>query len=107
MTERRPLIDGLKPSVPPVDADLEKAFVYGAKMAPVATAAPKPAAAPAPTATPTLARVPISTRVRSDFAGALKRASLERQLAGVEPNTLQDILEEAIEPWLRSNGYLA
>ena len=35
-----------------------------------------------------------------DFAKALKRASLERQLKGLEPNTLQDILEEAIEPWL-------
>jgi len=27
-------------------------------------------------------------------------------LKGVEPNTLQDILEQAIEPWLKSNGYL-
>ena len=24
-----------------------------------------------------------------------------------EPNTLQDILEEAVEPWLKSNGYIA
>ena len=44
--------------------------------------------------------------MREDFAGALKRASLERQLAKVEPNTLQDILEQAVEPWLRANGYL-
>ena len=51
-------------------------------------------------------RVPISTRMRADFATALKRASLERQLSGIEPNTLQDILEQAVEPWLRSNGYL-
>jgi hypothetical protein len=34
-----------------------------------------------------------------------QRASLERQLNGTAPNTLQDILEEALEPWLRSNGY--
>ena len=47
-----------------------------------------------------------STKVRSDYAAALKRASLERQLNGVYPNTLQDILEEALEPWLRSNGYV-
>jgi hypothetical protein len=40
------------------------------------------------------------------FAAALKRASLERQLNSVEPNTLQDILEQAIEPWLKSNGYI-
>jgi hypothetical protein len=44
--------------------------------------------------------------MRADFAEALKRASLERQLAKVEPNTLQDMLEQAVEPWLRSNGYL-
>ncbi|MHC5540635.1 hypothetical protein ACYOEI_20650, partial [Singulisphaera rosea] len=56
--------------------------------------------------TATLSRVPLSTRMRSDFAAALKRASLERQLEGVEPNTLQDILEQAVEPWLRNNGYL-
>ena len=53
-----------------------------------------------------VARSPLTTRVRADFAAALKRASLERQLKGVFPQTLQDILEEALEPWLRSNGYL-
>jgi hypothetical protein len=51
-------------------------------------------------------RVPISTRIRSEYAEALKRASLERQLNKQEPNTLQDILEQAIEPWLRDNGYI-
>jgi hypothetical protein len=45
--------------------------------------------------------------VRADFALALKRASLERQLKAISPNTLQDILEEAIEPWLKANGYLS
>jgi hypothetical protein len=50
--------------------------------------------------------LPISTRIRSEYADALKRASLERQLNKVEPNTLQDILEQAIEPWLRSYGYI-
>ena len=49
---------------------------------------------------------PISTRIRGDFAVALKKCSLERQLHGVQPNTLQDILEQAIEPWLKSNGYI-
>jgi hypothetical protein len=44
--------------------------------------------------------------MRSDFATGLKRASLERQLGGIEPNTLQDILEEAVEPWLKAHGYL-
>jgi hypothetical protein len=105
VTERRPLIDGLKATPPPLDAALEQAFVYGAK-APAAATPKSPAHQP-PAASPALSRVPISTRIRSDLAGALKRASLERQLSAVEPNTLQDILEEAIEPWLRSNGYLS
>ena len=52
-------------------------------------------------------RSPLSTRIRTDFAKALKRASLDRQLKGVEPNTLCDILEQALEPWLKSNGYLS
>ncbi len=100
MVERRPLIEGLKPS-PPVDPQLEKAFVYGSVN--------KVDAVPstAPTAVSTLSRVPISTRIRADFVAALKRASLERQLNGVEPNTLQDMLEQAIEPWLKANGYLS
>jgi hypothetical protein len=58
-------------------------------------------------ATPPYAgRSPLTTRIRSDLATALKRASLERQLAGEKPNTLQEILEEALEPWLKEKGYL-
>jgi hypothetical protein len=59
-----------------------------------------------PSAGSPFSRVPISTRIRSEYADALKRASLQRQLDKVEPNTLQDILEQAIEPWLKSNGYI-
>jgi hypothetical protein len=97
MAERRPLTEGLKPpiQVPAIDPQLEREFVHGTK-----------AAASTPTTASPFARVPISTRIRSEFAEALKRASLERQLNKVEPNTLQDILEQAIEPWLRSNGYI-
>ena len=97
MAERRQLVEGLKPPLPPVDADREKAFVFGPK------SQPKPE--PQPTV-PAVAKSPLSTRIRADYAAALKRASLERQLSGQEPNTLQDILEQAIEPWLKSNGYL-
>jgi hypothetical protein len=98
MADRRPLTEGLKtpPQAPAVDPKLERDFVHGAK----ATAAHEPRA------TSPFARVPISTRIRSEYAEALKRASLERQLNKVEPNTLQDILEEAIEPWLRNNNYI-
>ena len=47
-----------------------------------------------------------STRIRADLAAALKRTSLERQLNGLELHTVQDILEAALEPWLKSSGYL-
>ncbi|WP_169979823.1 hypothetical protein [Tautonia rosea] len=71
----------------------------------------KPAKQEAGTATATrpaaiVSRVPFTTRLRADMAQAVKRASLERQLEGVEPNTVQEILEDALEPWLRANGYL-
>lgn len=98
MANRRSLTEGIKPPTPPVDPKLERDFVYQNKNATTA----KP-----PSAAPNVNRVPISTRIRGDFSAALKRASLERQLNSVEPNTLQAILEEAIEPWLKSNGYLS
>ena len=104
MAERRPLTEGLKSST--ADSGKEKEFVYGGK-APVSNEAPAVTAPPSvQTPKSTLARIPISTRMRTDFATALKRASLERQLSGMEPSALQDILEQAVEPWLRSNGYL-
>lgn len=96
MGERRTLLDGLNEGPPPFDAGKEREFVFGNKDAP-----------PTPSSVAVLRRIPISTRIRADFADALKRASLERQLKAIEPSTLQDILEEAIEPWLKSNGYLA
>jgi hypothetical protein len=101
MAERRSLIEGIKPSPPTINPDLDRAekdFVFGDKA--------RAGAAMSPT-TPTHTRSPFSTRIRTDFIDALKRASLERQLGKVEPHTLVDILEQAIEPWLKSNGYLS
>ncbi len=102
MADRKTLVEGIK-----VDPTLEKAFVYG----------DHERAKPSPPASPeiregkgrtgnSVSRLPLTTRIRSDYAAALKRASLERQLSGVFPNTLQDILEDALQPWLRTNGYL-
>jgi hypothetical protein len=106
MSPRRTLKEGLKEPSPIIDPETEKAFVRSASAgkqpeAAVTVASPSPVvSANQP------GRVPISTRMRGDYAGALKRASLERQLGGIEPNTLTDILEQAVEPWLRTNGYL-
>jgi len=102
MAERRSLTDGLK-ATPAIDPAIAKEFIHGAKTSSNREAAAPPATEPP---APVMNRAPISTRIRDDYAKALKRASLERQLKGVEPNTLQDILEQAIEPWLKTNGYL-
>lgn len=105
MNERRTLIEGLK-QTPALDPQVEKEFVFQAK--PPAPVEEAPRSSPAPTLPPAVnqSRAPISTRIRADLAAALKRASLERQLSGTVPNTLQDILEEAIEPWLKTHGYV-
>jgi hypothetical protein len=124
MVKRRPLTAGIKKA----DPKKEKAFVYGKNAAP--SASPKepkaaiaakpeaPVAAPEPVQeTPAAATVtekaaprnqgrsPLTTRIRTDLFEALKRASLERQLAKQDPHTVQDILEEALEPWLKNHGY--
>ena len=44
--------------------------------------------------------------VRTEIAASLKRASLERQLHGIQPNSVQEILEDAIELWLHKHGLL-
>ncbi len=47
--------------------------------------------------------IPITVRLRPEIAGALKRASLERQLAGAEVFSQQDIVEHALATWLNEN----
>jgi hypothetical protein len=100
MSERRPLVEGLKPVSSGIDPQLEKQFVFGTAVKPEPPKIVEPVA-------PAVTRAPFTTRIRSDYASALKRASLERQLSGITPNTLQDILEEALQPWLKANGYLS
>lgn len=51
--------------------------------------------------------IPVTIRLRPEIAGALKRASLERQLAGEETYTQQELVESALEPWLIEEGYIA
>ena len=107
--ERRPLLAGLKPTSS-VDPAVEDQFVFASKPKATSPVEPQPPTSESKEGkgqpAKAVSRMPLTTRVRTDFATALKRASLERQLSGTVPNTLQDILEEALEPWLRSNGYL-
>ncbi len=109
--DRRPLTEGLKPE-PEVDPKVAQEFVFQ-KPKPPAGAGPetKPAAAVPLAAAPANASaqsplVPLTARIPVAKFQALKRASFERQLQGVEPSSMQDIVEEAITPWLRKHGYL-
>jgi hypothetical protein len=116
-TQRRALLEGLGKTLK-VDPEVAEEFVYGHKKTnPKPAVAEKPAKPEPSVATPAeqkgqgqpasaAGRVGLTTRIRGDFAEALKRASLERQLRKEKPNTQQDILEEALEPWLRKHGYL-
>ena len=101
MKERRSLAEGLNTAT--LDRSVEEAFVYHEKAKATPVAMVNEGREGKKTGT-TL--VPLTTRVRKDFSEALKKASLLRQLEGREPNTLQAILEEALEHWLRDNGYL-
>lgn len=87
-----------KEGVKPVDRTAAEAFVSGKQREGPKVEARRPGRH--------VARLPITSRIRADLAVALKRASLERQLENVYPFSLQEILEEALEPWLKKHGYL-
>jgi hypothetical protein len=130
MAERRALVEGLKALGDDIDPDLAEKFVYDQKPKPPAKApGPVPKASPpaveespvqpplpssiasaaqvaAPSPLTGVGRVPVGARVRTDLASALKRASLERQLQGIQPNSIQEILEEALELWLLKHRHL-
>jgi hypothetical protein len=92
----------VKSPAPALDPKIEEAFVRGGKQSGGGAEPPAPSAT-----TAVIPRSPLSTRIRTDYSKALKHASLDRQLKGVEPYTISDILEQALEPWLKSNGYLS
>jgi hypothetical protein len=99
MAERRTLVEGLQ-ATPAIDPEIEKQFVY---RKPTTSQPPTPAKVSNPGS---VARTPLSTRLRTDLAEALKRASLQRQLEKTTPSSLTEILEAAVEPWLKEHGYL-
>ncbi len=97
-SNRRPLTAGIAQSLPEVDPTAAAAFITGGS--------PTPPVAPPRAVADRTPRAPLTTRLRADYAAALKRASLERELAWVEPHTVQEMLEDALGPWLRAHGYL-
>lgn len=109
MAERRSLVEGLQSPAAPTT--LEQSFVYGADKARPESLPPlEPLASSKLDETAILpqisSRVPLHTRVRPEIASAIKRASLTRQLQGQEPYYVQDIIEHALETWLRTNGFV-
>lgn len=101
--DRRPLTEGLKPG-PEVDPKVAAEFVFQNKPEPKRAAkeiAPATATAlpfaPINTAAQD-ALVPLTARIPMVKFQALKRASFDRQLQGIEPNTMHDIVEEALTP---------
>lgn len=119
MNDRRPLTAGLS-TLPNIDPDTARAFVtQEPKPNPVSerlVAVPrpersepirKPVRRTKPHGVTPVGLIPVTVRLRPEIAGGLKRASLERQLAGEETFTQQDMVEQLLEPWLRDNGFLA
>jgi hypothetical protein len=50
--------------------------------------------------------VAITTRLQARTADALRRAYLEQKLNRLEPATQQEIIELAVQQWLKSNSFL-
>ncbi len=48
----------------------------------------------------------VTTRLRRDTNELLTEAALHQKLKKVHPNTRQDIIEEALQDWLRRHSYL-
>lgn len=69
-------------------------------------ARPRSRPAPEPTSITDYLLVPITTRLNPRTADALRRAHLEQKLRRQSPSTQQEIVEEALQEWLRDNGYL-
>ncbi len=129
MAERRSLSNSLSTPVPGVDSDLVRSFVTQnrASERPISEP-PKPVEPSAIKPVETTRKIgegqtrisvqkpknrfqpvgliPVTVRLRPEIAGALKRASLERELAGEDIFTQQSLVEQVLEPWLSSEGYL-
>jgi hypothetical protein len=99
---RRQLVEGLK-NFGVDDPEAVSQVISGEGA--LESAATPPISEGIPSRVPLL-RIPFTSKVRQDYAHAVKRASLERQLAGQTPNEIQEILEAALGPWLRANGYI-
>lgn len=118
MPPRASLIDTLKrdqQAPAAIDPAAEAGFVRGQPAPVQPPPPPNPAQPSPPTPHPPLREtttalapglIPVNVRIRPDLARALKTASLTRQISGVTPFCKREIIEEALESWLRAEGYL-
>ena len=103
MAERRSLTTAVN-SIPHADPEVVRAFVTQETTPPVSP--PRaPMLKPVPSFQP-VGLIPITVRLRPEIAGALKRASLERQLASAEFFSQQEIVERSLKAWLQQHGHL-
>jgi len=102
MAERRTLSHRVQ-TAPHANPDVVRAFI-------TQEAVTEPAAQPAsgstsPTPSPInpypIGLIPITVRLSPEIAGALKRISLERQLARADYFSQQEIVERALKAWLQ------
>lgn len=104
MAERRSLSTAIQ-CVPNADPVAVRAFVtQETKPAPLSTERAKSQTVVSASFQP-VGLIPITVRLRPEIAGALKRASLERQLAAADFFSQQEIVERALTAWMNQNGY--
>ena len=128
MTERRSLTAAVSTQIPGTDPDVVRSFVTQNQTAERPVASPvslsneltsrksessnsdsaPPIAKPnsKPNRFQPIGLIPVRIRLRPEIAGALKRTSLERELDGDKVFTQQNLVENALEPWLKENGFL-
>ena len=123
MNKRISLVEGIRRDQETIDPLVEQNFLkFGTARPPIpdepaevrpasgraheARVADQPLRRARPSKVAPVGLIPVTVRLRPEIAGALKRASLERQLSGEELFTQQDIVEQALEPWLHREGLL-
>ena len=107
MAERRTLSQRVHSPVH-TNPEAVRAFVTQEPQATSAVGPPLPPT-PLPTANNSfpVGLIPITVRLSPEIAGALKRVSLERQLARADYFSQQEIVERALKAWLQQNAISA
>lgn len=103
--ETKPVTPPATPAVEEENRESKKEF-HATPRKPAVASTQQKAPKRKPTRLQPVGLIPVTIRLRPEIAGALKRASLERQLNGEETFTQQEIVEGALEPWLEAEGYI-